>query len=204
MGKRAYNSRVDLIINNHPLSFEIERAERLIVAIDFVTVVVSLTGAVTGVVKDKRVASCTSLYQPIQCHPHVLLVRDTIRIGFFLGEHENGIRGEFELVDEKVTHALSVVDASLKLVARETVRDTADHSSLPAVRVRELTERRGDLRRRLMRDGGGRRLRRSRAGIGDVSYSLAESAAYGSGAGWELERGPATGAIDEHRRRVHG
>lgn len=103
-----------------------------------------------------------------------------------------------------MTHALSVVDASLKLVAREAVRDTADHSSLPAVGVRKLTERRGDVRRRRS-DGGGVRLRRRRGGarIGDVSYSLAESAAYGSGAGWELERGSAAGAIDEHRRRVH-
>lgn len=55
----------------------------------------------------------------------------------------------------------------------------------------------------MMRDGGGRRLRRCGAGIGDVSYRLAESAAYRSGAGWELERGTAAGAIDEHRRRVH-
>lgn len=133
-----------------------------------------------------------------------MLVRDTVRVSFFLGEHENGIWGEFELIDEKVTHALGVVDASLKLVARETVRDTADHSSFPAVRVRKLTERRGDVRRRRS-DGGGVRLRRRRGGarIGDVSYSLAESAAYGSGAGWELERGSAAGAIDEHRRRVH-
>lgn len=68
-----------------------------------------------------------------------MLVRDTVRVSFFLSEHENGIRSEFKLVDEKVTHALGVVDASLELVARETVRDTADHSSLPAVGVRELT-----------------------------------------------------------------
>lgn len=135
-----------------------------------------------------------------------MLVRDTVRVSFFLGEHENGIWSEFELIDEKVTHALGVVDASLKLVARETVRDTADHSSLPAVGVRKLTERRGDVRRRRS-DGGGVRLRRRRrrggARIGDVSYSLAESAAYGSSAGWELERRTASGAIDEHRRRVH-
>lgn len=104
-----------------------------------------------------------------------------------------------------MTHALGVVDASLKLVARETVRDTADHSSLPAVWVRKLAERSGDARRRRS-DGGGVRLRRRRRGgarIGDVSYGLAESAAYGSGAGWELERGSAAGAIDKHRRRVH-
>lgn len=114
------------------------------------------------------------------------------------GEHENGIWGEFELVDEKVSHALGVVDAAFELVARITVRNTTDHGPLPPMGVRQLTERRGDVRR-LRRGGGGRR---GGAGVGDMSDGLAESAAYRSGAGRELERRPATGAIHQHRSSV--
>jgi hypothetical protein len=99
-----------------------------------------------------------------------------------------------------VTHALGVVDAAFELVARETIRDATDHGPLPAMGVRQLTGRRVDLGRR--RRGGGRLRRRGGARVGDMSNSLAESAANRSGAGWELERRPATGAIHQHRRSV--
>lgn len=116
------------------------------------------------------------------------------------GEHDDGRFWKFELVDEKVFHALGIVDASLELVARVPVRDADDHGLLAAVEARRRTGRRVEARR-----GTWNRVRLGweSAWVGDGSDSLAEGAADGSGAGWQLQRRSAVGAVDEHVA-VHG
>lgn len=103
------------------------------------------------------------------------------------GEHNDGRFRKTELVDEKVFHALSVVDASLELVPREPVRDAYDDGLLAAVGVGRGSGRRvvvgGWWRRRVV---GRRGLRRDGAWVGDESDSVAEGAADGSCARWQL------------------
>lgn len=60
------------------------------------------------------------------------------------------------------------------------------------------------MRRRRRRQGpvrGGRR----RPGVSDVGDGPADGAADRSGAGWQLQRSPAAGTVDQHerRRRIH-
>lgn len=117
---------------------------------------------------------------------------------FFFGEHDDGRFWKAELVDEEVLHALGVVDASLELVSREAVGDADDDGLLAAVGVgrgRRVAVGRGRRRRRV---GGGRWLRREGAWIADESDSAAEGAADGSRARWQLQRGAAVGAVDQH------
>lgn len=93
-------------------------------------------------------------------------------------EHNDGRFRKTILIDEKITHALSVIDASLKFMAREFIRDSDDHSFLTTVRVWQRTRRRlavrGRRRRRVRRREG---LRRDGAWVGNESDSLAECAA---------------------------
>lgn len=118
---------------------------------------------------------------------------------FFFGEHNDGRFGKIELVDEKVFHALSVVDASLELVPGEPVRDAYDDGLLAAVGVRRragwCVVVGGWWR---MRVGGSRGLRRDGAWVADESDSVADGAADGSGARWQLQRDAAVGAVDQH------
>ena len=117
---------------------------------------------------------------------------------FFFREHDDGRFWKAELVDEEVLHALGVVDASLELVSREAVGDADDDGLLAAVGVgrgRRVAVGRGRRRRRV---GGGRWLRREGAWIADESDSAAEGAADGSRARWQLQRGAAVGAVDQH------
>ncbi|KAJ1401853.1 adenylosuccinate lyase [Sesbania bispinosa] len=56
-------------------------------------------------------------------------MKDDIRTS----EHEDGIWGKMELVDENGAHPLGQVDASLDLVRRVPVRDADDHRLLAAI-----------------------------------------------------------------------
>ena len=42
-------------------------------------------------------------------------------------KHENGIFGKLKLVDEKVTHALGVINATFELVRRVSIRYPTNH-----------------------------------------------------------------------------
>lgn len=75
----------------------------------------------------------TTLYKPIQRHPYVVLRRNFKRIRLLLCERDDGGLGEVKTVDEEILHAVGVVDATLELVPRITIRDTDDHCPLPTV-----------------------------------------------------------------------
>jgi len=115
------------------------------------------------------------------------------------GEHNDGRFWKTELVDEKIFHALSIVDASLELVPGEPVRDAYDDGLLSAVGVGRGAGRRvvvgGWWRMRLV---GSRGLRRDGAWVGDESDCVADGAADGSGARWQLQRDAAVGTVDQH------
>ena len=68
------------------------------------------------VMKNQGVTWLTSLYKPIHCHPYVVLGWNFVGISLFLSKHQNGRFGELKLLDEKVTHALSIVDATFELM----------------------------------------------------------------------------------------
>lgn len=117
---------------------------------------------------------------------------------FFFSEHDDGRFRKAKLIDEKVSHAFGVIDTSLKLVPRETVRDADDDGLLAAVRVGRRARRRVVVGRGRGRRVGGGGLGREGAWVSDVSDSVAEGAADGSGARWQLERGAAVGTVHQH------
>eukprot|EP00268_Persea_americana_P046188 TRINITY_DN4750_c0_g1_i5.p4 TRINITY_DN4750_c0_g1~~TRINITY_DN4750_c0_g1_i5.p4 ORF type:complete len:104 (-),score=23.21 TRINITY_DN4750_c0_g1_i5:176-487(-) len=103
-------------------------------------------------------------------------------------------------MDEEVAHAPGVVDAAFELTAGVAVRDTADDSPLAPIGRWRWAARKG------MVVGGGRRQgwgklvivvgRDDVAVVGDPGDGPAHCASYRCGAGWELERGTAVGAVD--------
>lgn len=111
-------------------------------------------------------------------------------------EHDDGRFWKAELVDEEVLHALGVVDASLELVSREAVGDADDDGLLAAVGVGR--GRRGAVGGGRRRVGGSRGLRREGAWVADEGDGVAEGAADGSRAKWQLQRGAAVGAVHQH------
>lgn len=122
-----------------------------------------------------------------------------MRVSFFFSKHENGFFREPKLIDEQVFHAFGIVNAPLELVPRVSVRYSADHGALPAVRARRLPGRSMIVRRGRRRRMGGRG--RGRPGVGDVGDRLADGAADGSGSRRQLQRDVAPGAVHEHHRR---
>lgn len=125
------------------------------------------------------------------------------------GEHKDAFLGEVEPIDEKILHALGVVDAPLQVVPRPLVRHPADHGPLPRVGRRGQAPRRSTARggrgravTEAVGSGGGAR-RRERGHVGDGAADGAED---GSGVGRELEGGAAVGAVyqDQHRPHLPG
>lgn len=51
-------------------------------------------------------------------------------------EHNNGRIRKIVFIDKKITHAFSVIDATLKFMTREFIRDSDDHGLFTAVNVR--------------------------------------------------------------------
>lgn len=111
------------------------------------------------------------------------------------GEHDDGGFRELEAIDEEVAHALGVVDAPFELTGGVAVGDPTDNRPLaPVGRWRGATWRGVVV-------GGGRGRGRGRGDskvVSDVGDGLAHRASYRLGAGRELERGPAVGAVDQH------
>ena len=52
------------------------------------------------------------------------------------GEHNDGRIRKIVFINKKVTHAFSVIDATLKFMTGEFIRDTDDHGFFTAVNVR--------------------------------------------------------------------
>nr|GMC65742.1 hypothetical protein Iba_chr02dCG16940 [Ipomoea batatas]GMD84364.1 hypothetical protein Iba_scaffold360040CG0010 [Ipomoea batatas] len=166
---------VDFIIDDHPLSLEIQGAKRFVIAIDFVPVVVPLLGQ----------------FPPLKVYfPEENQNQNC--------EHENGVWGELESVDQQEPHTFCIIQAPFKLVPRVPVRNSDDHRPLAAVG--------------LTGGAGGERGRRSRVvvvgrwrrwggeGIGDARNGAADCAADGPGTRRELQRGAAAGTVNEHHR----
>lgn len=109
-----------------------------------------------------------------------------------------------KFIDEKISHALSIVKAALELMSRVPIRDPTDHSPFTAMRVGGKSRRRVVVRRRYRRRRlrVRRRRRRDGAWVHNMGHRLAYSAANRRSARRELERSPAAGAVHEHRRRV--
>nr|GMC65741.1 hypothetical protein Iba_chr02dCG16930 [Ipomoea batatas] len=91
---------VDFIIDDHPLSLEIQGAKRFVIAIDFVPVVVPLLGQ----------------FPPLKVYfPEENQNQNC--------EHENGVWGELESVDQQEPHTFCIIQAPFKLVPRVPVRN---------------------------------------------------------------------------------
>lgn len=129
-----------------------------------------------------------------------------VGISFFFCEHKNGILGKLKLVDEKVTHALGVIDATFELMPRVSIRNPTDHRPFSTVGVGRCPGRsmivRGGRRRRV--GGRSRWLGCGREGsrVSDVGNGFTDGTTDGSGTLRKLQRGVAAGAVDQHRRRV--
>lgn len=137
MRKRSYKRCIDLIINYHTLCFKIQRTYSFIKTISFFTIIVPLLGSMTRIMKNKGVSRLTSLCKPKHCHPDVVLIWKfgAMRV-FFFSEHNNGRIRKIVFIDKKITHAFSVIDATLKFMTREFIRDSDDHGLFTAVNVR--------------------------------------------------------------------
>jgi hypothetical protein len=70
---------------------------------------------------------------------------------FFFSKHNNRRFRKSILIDEKITHAFSVINATLKFMTGEFIRDSDDHSLFTAVNVRKRTGRNLIVRRRRWR-----------------------------------------------------
>ena len=87
------------------------------------------------------------MYKPIHGHPYVVLCWNLVRVSLFFGEHDDGVVGEVEARREEVAHALGVVDATLELVPRVSIRDPTDHGLLATMGVGRRSRRRVVVRR---------------------------------------------------------
>lgn len=158
----ADDGLVDLVIKDHAAVLEVLRAERLVVAVHLVAVVIQLLDAVAGEVEHQGVAGGAALHQPPHRQPDVVLGRQTVRVLLLLcpsdgssqnqsftystsmkmvsclltREGQNAVAGEAKPLAEQVGYAVDVVDGAFELVLGEAVADANEERPLLATGAR--------------------------------------------------------------------